>query len=90
MWQTQELDEIQRMRNTPDFFTKLVESVAPTVFGHPDIKRAILLMLLVGVHKFTHEGINLRGDINVCVVEDPSCAKSQFNLSDVCFNFKLD
>ncbi|ESW10876.1 hypothetical protein PHAVU_009G245600 [Phaseolus vulgaris] len=78
LFTTQELDEIQRMRNTPDFFTKLVESVAPTVFGHPDIKRAILLMLLGGVHKFTHEGINLRGDINVCVVGDPSCAKSQF------------
>ncbi|KAK9149950.1 hypothetical protein Syun_008259 [Stephania yunnanensis] len=40
--------------------------------------RAILLMLLGGVHKFTHEGINLRGDINVCIVGDPSCAKSQF------------
>ncbi|XP_061356562.1 DNA replication licensing factor MCM6 isoform X2 [Gastrolobium bilobum] len=74
----QELDEIQRMRNTPDFFNKLVESIAPAVFGHPDIKRAILLMLMGGVHKFTHEGINLRGDINVCVVGDPSCAKSQF------------
>lgn len=35
-------------------------------------------MLLGGVHKFTHEGINLRGDINVCIVGDPSCAKSQF------------
>ncbi|XP_020536006.1 DNA replication licensing factor MCM6 isoform X2 [Jatropha curcas] len=74
----EELDEIQRMRNTPDFFNKLVDSIAPTVFGHQDIKRAILLMLLGGVHKFTHEGINLRGDINVCIVGDPSCAKSQF------------
>ncbi|KAF7840260.1 DNA replication licensing factor MCM6 [Senna tora] len=74
----QELDEIQRMRNTPDFFNKLVDSIAPTVFGHQDIKRAILLMLMGGVHKFTHEGINLRGDINVCIVGDPSCAKSQF------------
>ncbi|KAJ6428541.1 hypothetical protein OIU84_023875 [Salix udensis] len=74
----EELDEIQRMRNTPDFFNKLVDSIAPTIFGHQDIKRAILLMLLGGVHKFTHEGINLRGDINVCIVGDPSCAKSQF------------
>ncbi|XP_010260836.1 PREDICTED: DNA replication licensing factor MCM6 [Nelumbo nucifera] len=74
----EELDEIQRMRNTPDFFNKLVDSIAPTVFGHQEIKRAILLMLLGGVHKFTHEGINLRGDINVCIVGDPSCAKSQF------------
>ncbi|KAK4259895.1 hypothetical protein QN277_006183 [Acacia crassicarpa] len=75
---TQELEEVKRMRNTPDFFNKLVDSIAPTVFGHQDIKRAILLMLMGGVHKVTHEGINLRGDINVCVVGDPSCAKSQF------------
>lgn len=76
--QAEDLDDIQRMRNTPDFFNKLVDSIAPTVFGHQDIKRAILLMLLGGVHKFTHEGINLRGDLNVCIVGDPSCAKSQF------------
>ncbi|KAK6154795.1 hypothetical protein DH2020_009043 [Rehmannia glutinosa] len=74
----EELDEIKRMRNTPDFFNKLVDSIAPTVFGHQDIKRAIMLMLMGGVHKSTHEGINLRGDINVCIVGDPSCAKSQF------------
>ncbi|CAL5214393.1 unnamed protein product [Lathyrus oleraceus] len=78
LFSQQELDEVQRMRNTPDFFTKLVESVAPTIFGHQDIKRAILLMLMSGVHKSTHEGISLRGDINVCIVGDPSCAKSQF------------
>ncbi|XP_022899343.1 DNA replication licensing factor MCM6-like [Olea europaea var. sylvestris] len=74
----EELNDIQRMRKTPDFFNKIVDSIAPTIFGHQDIKRAILLMLLGGVHKFTHEGINLRGDINVCIVGDPSCAKSQF------------
>ncbi|OAY77819.1 DNA replication licensing factor MCM6, partial [Ananas comosus] len=56
----------------------LVDSICPTVFGHQEIKRAILLMLLGGVHKITHEGTNLRGDINVCIVGDPSCAKSQF------------
>ncbi|XP_030550655.2 DNA replication licensing factor MCM6 isoform X2 [Rhodamnia argentea] len=74
----EEIDEFQKMRNTPDFFNKLVNSIAPTVFGHQDIKRAILLMLVGGVHKLTYEGINLRGDINVCIVGDPSCAKSQF------------
>ncbi|KAL4204918.1 hypothetical protein AMTRI_Chr01g134600 [Amborella trichopoda] len=74
----EEINKMHAMRNTPDFFNKLVESIAPTVFGHQEIKRAVLLMLLGGVHKITHEGINLRGDINVCIVGDPSCAKSQF------------
>ncbi len=35
-------------------------------------------MLFGGVHKSTIEGIKLRGDINVCVVGDPSTSKSQF------------
>ena len=35
-------------------------------------------MLFGGVHKETNDGISLRGDINVLVVGDPSCAKSQF------------
>ena len=35
-------------------------------------------MLFGGVHKITLEGIHLRGDINVCIVGDPSTSKSQF------------
>ena len=46
--------------------------------GNDEVKRGILLMLFGGVHKVTGEGTNLRGDINVCVVGDPSTAKSQF------------
>lgn len=56
----------------------MVESIAPTTFGHKEVKRGVLLMLLGGVHKTTQEGIRLRGDINVCIVGDPSTAKSQF------------
>ena len=56
----------------------MVESICPTISGHNDVKRGVLLMLFGGVHKTTGEGISLRGDINVCIVGDPSCAKSQF------------
>ena len=59
-------------------YNNLVNSIAPNVFGHQEVKRGVLLMLLGGVHKTTQEGIKLRGDINVCVVGDPSTAKSQF------------
>ena len=57
---------------------QMVESIAPTTFGHKEVKRGVLLMLLGGVHKTTQEGMRLRGDINVCIVGDPSTAKSQF------------
>ena len=57
---------------------QLADSIAPATFGHQEVKRGILLMLLSGVHKTTAEGMRLRGDINVCIVGDPSTAKSQF------------
>ena len=43
-----------------------------------DIKRGILLQLIGGVHKITTDGGSIRGDINICIVGDPSTAKSQF------------
>ena len=59
------------MSQKKGLYQHLTSSIAPAVFGHQDIKCGILLMLFGGVHKQTHEGINLRGDINVCIVGDP-------------------
>lgn len=56
-----EYNEISRIRNTPNLYPKLVESICPSVFGHAEVKRGILLMLFGGVHKTTKEGISLRG-----------------------------
>ena len=69
---------INMKAETQDLYTKMAHSIAPNVFGHEDVKRGILLMLLGGVHKETEDHIHLRGDINVCIVGDPSTAKSQF------------
>ena len=73
-----ELEEIERIRSTPQLYNRLIESVAPAIYGHAEVKAGILLMLFGGVHKETPEGIRLRGDINVCLVGDPGTAKSQF------------
>lgn len=74
----EELNEIKLMASTPNLYENMVDSIAPSVFGHRWVKRGVLLMLLGGVHKKTPEGIKLRGDINTCIVGDPSTAKSQF------------
>lgn len=74
----EERDEIARIKDHPRLYQKMVDSIAPGIFGHADVKRGVLLMLFGGLHKKTKEGISLRGDINVCIVGDPSCAKSQF------------
>ncbi|KAK9814673.1 hypothetical protein WJX72_009570 [[Myrmecia] bisecta] len=76
-FQPAEQEEIMMMRRNPRIYADMASSIAPGVFGHGDVKRAVLLMLLGGVHKQTKEGINLRGDINVAIIGDPACAKSQ-------------
>jgi len=58
-------------------YSRLVESIAPTVYGHELVKKGVLLQLMGGVHKNTPEGMHLRGDINICIVGDPSTSKSQ-------------
>lgn len=66
------------MVHSERIYSRLVNSIAPTVYGHEIVKKGILLQLMGGVHKETREGIHLRGDLNICVVGDPSTSKSQF------------
>ena len=70
--------QIETMAKTPNLYQRMVNSICPTVFGHEEVKKGVLLMLLGGVHKKTRTKTNLRGDINVCIVGDPATAKSQF------------
>ncbi|MCO5565954.1 hypothetical protein L7F22_019629 [Adiantum nelumboides] len=79
----EERDELEAMAEMRDIYPRLVRSIAPTVYGHDIVKKGILLQLMGGVHKQTQEGIHLRGDINICIVGDPSTSKSQF-LKYVC------
>jgi DNA replication licensing factor MCM6 len=67
-----------QMSTAEDLYSKLSKSISPSVYGHNDVKKGILLQLFGGIHKRTSEGIKLRGDINICIVGDPSTAKSQF------------
>ncbi|KAK7695399.1 hypothetical protein QCA50_000035 [Cerrena zonata] len=73
-----EFDELKQMIESDHIYSRLVESIAPTVYGHEIVKKGLLLQLMGGVHKQTQEGMHLRGDINICIVGDPSTSKSQF------------
>ena len=73
-----EIEELKHMVHSDHIYSRLVNSLAPMVYGHEIVKKGLLLQLMGGVSKVTPEGMALRGDINICIVGDPSTSKSQF------------
>lgn len=69
--------DIRRVSNSADPMGILSRSIAPEIFGHEDIKRALLLQLTGGVCRKMQDGMSIRGDINICLMGDPGVAKSQ-------------
>ncbi|KAI9505952.1 DNA replication licensing factor MCM2 [Coemansia spiralis] len=57
---------------------RIVRSIAPSIYGHEQIKTALALALFGGVAKDIGGKLRTRGDINVLLLGDPGTAKSQF------------
>ncbi|KAG9125137.1 Mcm2-7 hexameric complex component [Ceratobasidium sp. 392] len=68
---------IERLKRDPALYNKLAASIAPEIYGHEDVKKALLLLLVGGVTKNVGDGMKIRGDINICLMGDPGVAKSQ-------------
>ncbi|KAI9674425.1 MAG: Mcm2-7 hexameric complex component [Caeruleum heppii] len=71
------LRRIETLRDSGHLYEYLSRSIAPEIYGHLDVKKALLLLLIGGVTKEMGDGMRIRGDINVCLMGDPGVAKSQ-------------
>ncbi|KAI1797594.1 ATP dependent DNA helicase [Ganoderma leucocontextum] len=73
----EEEEEFSEMARSEGFYERFAKSVAPSIFGSLDIKKAITCLLMGGSKKILPDGMRLRGDINVLLLGDPGTAKSQ-------------
>lgn len=73
----EEEQEFLELSRRPDLYDAIARSIAPSIYGNIDIKKAIVCLLMGGSKKILPDGMKLRGDINVLMLGDPGTAKSQ-------------
>jgi replicative DNA helicase Mcm len=73
----EDYEKIMELAKDPDICEKIINSIAPSIYGYREIKEAIALQLFSGVPKLLPDGSRIRGDIHILLVGDPGIAKSQ-------------
>lgn len=73
----EDAEKVEQLQHDPNIYSNLARSIAPEIYGHDDVKKVLLLLLVGGVSKTVGDGMKIRGDINVCLMGDPGVAKSQ-------------
>jgi replicative DNA helicase Mcm len=69
-------EKIRELASDPWIHRRILQSIAPSIYGLDVIKEAIMYLLFSGVTKELPD-VRIRGDINVLMVGDPGTGKSQ-------------
>merc|ERR1719162_916988 len=81
--QNEFVDRVEEAHAKGNMFERCAKSIAPEIFGHVDVKKAMLLVLIGSFTKTMKDGMRIRGDIHSLLMGDPGVAKSQL-LKQVC------
>ncbi len=68
---------IRDLANNKRVYSIIINSIAPSIFGHDRVKEALMYQMFSGVRKKRDDGAVIRGDIHVLLVGDPGSGKSQ-------------
>jgi len=72
----EEEEQILELSKDPEVHNKILQSLAPSIYGNEHLKEAVMYLLFGGTAKHFPD-ITIRGDMNVLIVGDPGTAKSQ-------------
>lgn len=74
---------IVELSNEPDIYERMVDSLAPSIYGHRQAKLAMTLQLFSGVTKHLPDGSRTRGDMHMLLIGDPGTGKCLHGDTDV-------
>ena len=70
---------LRELAKNPQINEILVNSIAPSIYGHSEVKKALALQLFGGTRgKTMRGGMSIRDDIHILLIGDPGIAKSRF------------
>jgi DNA replication licensing factor MCM2 len=72
-----DIRKILELARDPKIGERIVQSIAPSIFGHDFCKMALAMSLFGAVPKNVDDKHRIRGDVNVLLLGDPGTAKSQ-------------
>ncbi len=68
---------IKDIAEDPRGYDKIIQSMAPSIYGYEKIKESLLLQMMGGVRKVRNDKVVSRGDMHILLVGDPGSGKSQ-------------
>jgi len=66
-------EQIRALAADDGIYEKLVNSLAPSIYGYPEVKESIIMQMFGGVPKVFKDKMKVRGEVHILMIGDPAC-----------------